>query len=739
MIRIYTLFMALIFTSQSVMAQLPSGMLAPNFTGTDLDGNIWTLYDILDEGKSVLLDFSATWCSPCWDYHNQGIFKSMYSQYGPEGTDEMMMFFVEADSTTNTACLYGEEGCNNSTFGNWIDGSNYPIIDDGFIGDLYNVQAFPTLYHVCPSRTITEFDFYATEDDLYDLSRNCPQPLGANNVSLVQYTGFKGYFCNATTFSPKVNIQNFGNDPVSEVSLDLYVDGELIESINWNNALETFELKEASFSEITIDADTEVKIEVSKVNDQADEDETNNTVDAQLLLGADLDDNHIKLELQTDDVAEETYWELVDDNGVAYYTGGNPVAVGGVDNGESYDSGELINVDLPLPTNGCYELRIYDAYGDGICCYYGEGYFKLLDTAEEVIFQGAEFSEIISYPFAVSSGKTVNDNASIVDFNNRTGNFCFEYLYTPQLTLQNIGANEITSLDLEVNNNEGTIYTYTWSGKVASGAYLFLDEMDEITTNATTDVMYTIKNVNGNIDNKAYKNSAIGQFNKRVAEGKKITIEMQLDEYAYEIYWQLINGAGEMLISGGNEVVGPTGAEQQVATPDDTGAYAANALVYEEIQLPEFTDCYELLVVDDYGDGIFDPYYGTTYFTITDEEENLVYNFEDFDLVFAAANFPFGKLGVTAADQMDFVSNINIFPNPAADNLFIEFNLFKKEKVQIKVLNAVGQQVKAIEKNKPIQGIHLMDLDISDLETGMYFIRLNSNSGTFTKKINIIK
>jgi len=54
--RICILFFALFFLYGCVMAQLPPGTLAPNFTGTDLDGNTWTLYDILDEGKSVLLD-----------------------------------------------------------------------------------------------------------------------------------------------------------------------------------------------------------------------------------------------------------------------------------------------------------------------------------------------------------------------------------------------------------------------------------------------------------------------------------------------------------------------------------------------------------------------------------------------------------------------------------------------------------------------------------------------------------
>ena len=53
-------------------AQLPSGSQAPDFTATDINGQTWHLYDILAQDKIVVLEVSATWCPPCWAYHNSG-------------------------------------------------------------------------------------------------------------------------------------------------------------------------------------------------------------------------------------------------------------------------------------------------------------------------------------------------------------------------------------------------------------------------------------------------------------------------------------------------------------------------------------------------------------------------------------------------------------------------------------------------------------------------------------------
>ncbi len=148
--RFFLLTLLCFFGWTQAHAQIPNGSVAPDFTGTDLDGTTHNLYDLLEAGKTVFIDFSATWCGPCWNYHNTHALETIWETYGPDGTDEAYVFFIESDDATNTACLYGPSGCVGGTQGNWVAGTPYPIIDDAGIANQYQIGYYPTIFCICP-------------------------------------------------------------------------------------------------------------------------------------------------------------------------------------------------------------------------------------------------------------------------------------------------------------------------------------------------------------------------------------------------------------------------------------------------------------------------------------------------------------------------------------------------------------------------------------------------------------
>ena len=145
------LFILITLITSPLIAQLEDGTIAPDFTGLDLEGNTINLYDILAEGKAVIMDIGATWCLPCWEYHQTKALEEFTEIYGPEGSDEALVLFVEGDVATNLDDL---QGTGQSTLGNWIEGTNYPILDLGGIPALFDAFGLPTTYIVCPDRTV---------------------------------------------------------------------------------------------------------------------------------------------------------------------------------------------------------------------------------------------------------------------------------------------------------------------------------------------------------------------------------------------------------------------------------------------------------------------------------------------------------------------------------------------------------------------------------------------------------
>ena len=434
-------------------AQLADGSTAPDFTAVDINGNSHSLYsDYLDNGMPVIIDVSATWCGPCWSFHEAHTLKDLYNVYGPGGSNEIGVLFVEGDANTGQADL---EGTTSGTQGNWIEGTPYPIIDDNSVGDLLEISFYPTIYGICPDGTIYEFGQSPTASVLSQFSANCGvSPVGAtDNSSLEDNTNI---MCIAgESVTPSITLCNYGTNNLTSATIELFEEGnaEAIETVNWQGNLASLATTTVEFSEIdNVQNELNFDVVVSQPNGTTDMYTDGNEGEIFVSLAGFTSENLVKVVIVTDNYPGEITWELNDGNGNTLASFG-PYEAGTDDQygAGGPDAMQTFEYPVALPAGvDCYELNIDDSFGDGIS-------LSSLDEAGYAVYAG---------------------NTAVIENMNKP-NFGFN-------TKENFGADsdgEGTTSIIEENNISVSLYP----NPISSNATISVDLLEN--ANATLEIV----------------------------------------------------------------------------------------------------------------------------------------------------------------------------------------------------------------------------------------------------------
>ncbi|CAM1351134.1 trypsin-like peptidase domain-containing protein [Tenacibaculum halocynthiae] len=106
----------------------------------------------------------------------------------------------------------------------------------------------------------------------------------------------------------------------------------------------------------------------------------------------------VSLEITFDNYSSETSWEITNSSNTVVASGNNY---------NSQASGSKITVNKTLP-NGCYSLIFKDSYGDGICCSYGNGSYKLTNSSGTVLASGGQFTSTDTKAFCIGTNAVEN-------------------------------------------------------------------------------------------------------------------------------------------------------------------------------------------------------------------------------------------------------------------------------------------------------------------------------------------
>ena len=357
------LMVVAVMSSTMSFAQLPAGSFGQDFTITDQFGVSHNLYNYLDQGYTVYLDVSATWCGPCWGFHLSGALDELYINHGPAGapgvsantTDDVMVIWIDGDGQTTDADMAGTGG---NTQGNWLNPSgtaiDFPMANPATasansINNDYAINYFPTIYRICPNRIVTEVG-QLDGAGLYATLQECPPPASlSNDPSMLSYNGD---VITCGNVNVAVTIQNNGTAPLTACTITV-TGGTTPLSFDWTGNLGTYAVETVNVGSVAITSATTLNVTITS----ADDNTTNNATSAPIGFAAD-GTTHVKIDILFDAYPEESSWSITDEAGTIVASANYSPQPRPADYSTKIEN-------VYLPSTGCYFFNAVDTYGDG--------------------------------------------------------------------------------------------------------------------------------------------------------------------------------------------------------------------------------------------------------------------------------------------------------------------------------------------------------------------------------------
>ncbi len=221
-------------------------------------------------------------------------------------------------------------------------------------------------------------------------------PTVSLDVQLSSINAFTGSSCTGTR-TPSVAVRNGGSTTLTSFQLTWSLNGGTNTVQNWNGTLASGATVNVALPTQNLAASSNtLAVSASSPNGGSDQTPANNSASSVTFFGA----TTVSLQLNLDRYGNETTWQIVQ--------GSNVVASGGpytqqTSNGVYPQS--PISICLP---DGCYDLKVQDSYGDGICCSFGSGNYTLTGPGGTLVSGNGQFTTQATHNFCITSNVKVS-------------------------------------------------------------------------------------------------------------------------------------------------------------------------------------------------------------------------------------------------------------------------------------------------------------------------------------------
>lgn len=285
----------------------------------------------------------------------------------------------------------------------------------------------------------------------------------------------------------------------------------------------------------------------------------------------------------------------------------------------------------------------------------------------------------------------------------------------PVVTIRNNGNNPVTSLTIKYNVNNGTPATYTWDGNlgVLQEAVISLP-VYTFTTQASNSLQIYTDQVNNVTDEYPKNDTANITFTAAPISLRYAMLNLRTDRAPEETTWDLKD-------SGGNLV-------------DEGGPYATQNHSYSDTIHLGGPGCYTFTIYDAGGNGLCCAN-GSGGYQLTTSSGAVM----RIGGSFGSSEFTEMKMDWPTGVQMVEQSGIKVYPNPVSGEATVAFHLQKPGDVILNLYNSTGQLVNTVNKGNFPGGDQECTLDVRNLPSGIYMLKLQAGEQVYISKVSVNK
>ncbi len=290
----------------------------------------------------------------------------------------------------------------------------------------------------------------------------------------------------------------------------------------------------------------------------------------------------------------------------------------------------------------------------------------------------------------------------------------------PVAVIQNTGETTLTDLDIEYGVYGAEILSQSWSGSLE-----FLETAEVILDipnygfwqGSSNTFTVSISNPNGQADEYAYNNVyslTYEDVDLVDISQTPVTIECRTNNQGYQNYYAITDIDGNVIFE-----------------RDDM----ENTTLYiDEVTLGP--GCYKLRIDDTGDNGLYfwhQPGFGSGFIRIKNNSGVPIYNFDSEFGRFA--EYEFAVVDMTGTSEIpSSESAISIYPNPTRNRVNIAHQGMDNTRVVASVFNSA--MVKLRETEYTVSGHDFLNsIDLSDLPSGIYFLKLSYDDKVMVKKL----